>query len=70
MLKSNLDKQGKKLNRNELKGITGGNIRHPFCPQECTYQDHNTPLMLGCPNQMECVPYSCGGPDEYAVHCV
>lgn len=69
MIENNLDKQVKRLSRNELKGVTGGNIFNPFCPQECTYQDDNTPLMLGCPSHMDCVPFSCGGPGEYGFHC-
>ena len=71
MLKNNLDKQEKRLSRNELKGVTGGNIFNPNCPQECTYQDDNTPLTLGCPSNMDCVPFLCPGSDEeYGVHCV
>ncbi|RQO75314.1 hypothetical protein DBR43_08125 [Pedobacter sp. KBW06] len=69
MLENNLNKQGKKLNRNELKGVTGGIKFDPYCPQSCTYQEPGGMLMFGCPERLDCVPYSCGGPNEYAYHC-
>ncbi|WP_342331152.1 hypothetical protein [Pedobacter sp. FW305-3-2-15-E-R2A2] len=71
MLKNNSSKQGKKLNRNELKQVTGGIKFDQDCPLSCTYQQPGGMLMDGCPSNMDCVPFLCAGPDEeYGVHCV
>lgn len=71
MSKNNSSKQGKKLNRNELKRVTGGAGFDQNCPFSCTYQQPGGMLMDGCPGTMDCVPFLCSGPDEeYGVHCV
>lgn len=68
MKKHNLNKQGKKLDRNELKEITGGTKFNPNCPPSCTYQHPGGMEMFGCPDTMECVAYSCGE-NEYGYYC-
>lgn len=69
MLKNNLEKQGKKLNRNELKQVTGGIKFDPNCPLTCTYQEPGGMEMFGCPSHMDCIAFPCGGPDEYGYRC-
>lgn len=68
MFKNNSGKQAKKLNRNELKQVTGGTTFDQNCPQSCTYQQPGGMLMDGCPGTMECVPFQCNQ-DEYGVRC-
>ncbi|SHF21103.1 hypothetical protein [Pedobacter caeni] len=65
MKKNNLNKQGKKLNRNELKEVTGGIRHNPNCPPSCMDQD---PGGFRCPDTMDCIEYSCGE-NEYGYYC-
>ena len=57
MLKNNLNGL-KKLNRNDLKKVTGG-LRPPDCTFACSYRINNGPRRIGCPDYEECVPYTC-----------
>lgn len=69
MLKNNSNQQGvQRLSRNELKKVTGG-ARPPGCTFNCSHRIHGGPLMFGCPDSEECVPYTCSDNISVGHNC-
>lgn len=60
MLKNNLKPQGsQKLNRNELKEVTGGSAGKSACLMACTHFEGGMEV-IGCASTDTCVEYDCG----------
>ncbi|WP_124579570.1 hypothetical protein [Pedobacter sp. KBW06] len=51
-------KEAKRLNRNELKGITGG-VKNFNCPMFCSHYVEGAET-IGCPDGQLCDRYPCG----------
>ena len=67
MLKNTLKLQGnQRLNRNELKGITGGD-KNFNCPMFCSHYVDGAET-IGCPEDQICDRHPCGI-NDYKYQC-